>query len=162
MKPRPVDSLTAADFNMFPVWRFTDSDTPDETYMTPVRRLPARRLDGCILATPIRLANGTVLTGVLGNLDPASPRLNQHFLELSVFRSDGEQFYLARYHDFDAVERGPAALAAFLGLPLDAVFPIAYDVSSVVAGPPESLCCTITAEPRERLSRAELIALAIR
>ena len=161
MKPRAVDSLTAADFSLFPVWRFTGSDTPDETYMTPVRRLPAHRLDGCLVAAPITLANGTVLTGVLGNLDLANPRLNQHFLTLSVFRPDGAQFYLARYHDFDVAERGPDVLAVFLGLPLDAVFPITYDVSSFVAGPPESLRGTITAQPRERLSRAEVIALAV-
>ena len=160
-EPRPVDSLTAEDFAKSPVWRFTGSDTPDETYMTPVRRLPARRLDGCIVASPIRLANGTVLTGVLGNLDSANPRLTEHFLTLSVFRPDGAQFYLARYHDFDAAERGPDALAAFLGLSLNAVFPITYDVSSIVAGPPESLHGTITAEPRERLTRAEVIALAV-
>lgn len=161
MKPRPVDSLAAADFSMFPVWRFTGSDTPSETYMMPVRRLPTRRLDGCIVASPIRLANGTVLTGVLGNLDTANPRLNQHFLTLSVFRPDGAQFYLARYHDFDAAERGPDALAAFLGLSLEAVFPINYDVSSIVIGQAESLRGTITAEPRERLTRAEVIALAV-
>lgn len=101
------------------------------------------------------------MTGFLGNLDPTNSCLTEHFLTLSIFRSDGTLFNLARYHDFDAEERGPAALAAFLGLPLDAVFPISYDLTCVVAGPLESLRGTITAEPRERLTGAEIIALAV-
>jgi hypothetical protein len=158
---RPVDSLTAEDFSKSPVWRFTGSDAPDETYVTPVRQLPIRRLAGCIVGGPIHLANRTVLTGFLGNLEPTNPRLTEHFLTLSVFRSDGALFHLARYHDFDAAERGPAALAAFLALPLEAVFPITYDVSRSVAGRPDSICGTITVQPRERLTRPEIIALAV-
>ena len=158
---RRVDNLTVEDFARFPIWRFTDDDTPDETYVSPVRQLPVSQVTGCIVGVPIRLANGTVLAGALGNFDPAQSRRAQHFLTLSVFRSDGAQFHLARYHDFDAAERGPTALASFLGLSVDAIFPISYDVTSVVAGPSDSLRGLITAEPRERLTRSELIALAV-
>jgi hypothetical protein len=158
---RPADSLTAEDFAKFPVWRFTGSDTPDETYMTPVRQLPVKRLDGCIIGGPIRLANQTVMTGYLGNLDPSDSRSTEHFLTLTVFRSDGVRFHLARYHDIDVAKRGPTALATFLGLSLGKVFPIAYDVSNIVAGPPNLLRGTIAVGPRERLTRSEIIALAV-
>lgn len=157
----PVDKLTTENLAKFAVWRFIDSDTPDETYVTPVRQLPVERLDGCIIGAPIHLANRTELMGLLGNLDVTSSRLTEHFLVLSVFRSDGAIFHLARYHDFDAASRGPAALAAFLGLPLDAVFPITYDVSNIVDVPSDSLRGTITIEPRERLTRREIVALAV-
>ena len=158
---RPVDSLTKEDFAESPVWRFTGSDTPDETHVKPVRRLPVRRLGACIVGVPIHLADGTALTGIIGNFDPTNPRLTEHFLTLSVFRGDGRLFHLARYHDFDAAERGPAALAEFVGLPLDAVFPISYDLSGIVVGSSDVLRGTIAAEPRERLTRAEVIALAV-
>ena len=158
---RPVDSLTKKDFAESPVWRFTGSDMPDETHVKPVRRLPVRRLAGCIVGVPIRLANQTVLTGIIGNFDPGTPRLTEHFLTLSVFRPDGSLFQLARYHDYDAAERGPTELAEFLGLPLDGVFPISYDLSGIVAGSPDVLRGTIAAKPRERLTRAEIIALAV-
>jgi len=158
---RPADSLTEEDFAESPVWRFTNSDSPDETQVTPVRRLPVKRVDGCIVGCQIHLANRTVLRGFLGNLDTTSARLTEHFLSLSVFRSDGAVFHLARYHDFDATERSPIALAAFLGLPLEAVFPITYDVSSSVIGSSAVVRGVITAEPRERLTRAEVIALAV-
>ena len=158
---RPVDSLTEMDYAESPVWRFTGSDTPDETHVKPVRRLPVRRLGGCLVGIPIHLANGTVLTGVIGNFDPDTPRLTEHFLTLSVFRPDGVLFHLARYHDYDAAKQGPAKLAKFLSLPVDAVFPISYDLSGIVAGSPDVLRGTVSAEPRERLTRAEIIALAV-
>ena len=158
---RAVQSLTPEDFAKYRVWRFTGSDTPDETYVTPVRQLPVARLTACIIGGPIHLANRTVLTGLLGNLDPSNPRFTEHFLTLSVFRSDGAIFHLARYHDLDATKRGPSALAAFLGYPLDALFPITYDISSVVAGPSTALRGSISAEPRVRLTRSEIIALAV-
>jgi hypothetical protein len=160
MKKR-ADHLTAEDFLKHPVWRFTGSDTPDETYLRPVRQLPAKQLGGCIIGSRMLLANRTAVTGCLGNLNPANSRATEHFLTLCVFRSDGARFHLARYHDVDAARRSPTALAAFLGLPLELVFPIAYDVSKLVAGPLESLRGTINVEPRERLTRPELIKLAV-
>ena len=161
MKPRPVDSLTAADFSEFPVWCFTGSDTPDETYVMPVCELPVKRLDGCVVGSQIRFADGTLWTGVLGNIDLHKPRSTEHFITLSVFRSDGTQFYLARYFDPDFFERGPVALAAFLGLEVSAIFPITYDISSFVIGVPEVARGIINAEPREPLSSTQLIDLAI-
>jgi hypothetical protein len=158
---RPIDSLTKEDFAESPVWRFTGSDTPDETHVKPVRRLPVSRLAGCIVGIPIRLANGTVLTGIIGNFDPTIPRLTEHFLTLSVFRPDGSLFHMARYHDYDAAERGAAMLAEFLDLPLNAVFPISYDLSGMVVGSPDVLRGAITAQPRERLTREQIIALAV-
>jgi hypothetical protein len=162
MQPRPIASLTAGDFTKFPVWRFTDSDTPDETYVTPVRDLPVRNLSGCVVGTPIRLANGTDVVGILSNLDPQDPRATENFLTLSVFREDHALFHLARYHDFDASQHGPSALAAFLGLELNAVFPISYDVSQAVSGIPTVVCGVINAEPSERLSEDELMTLAVK
>lgn len=158
---RRIDSLTRMDYAETPVWRFTGSDTPDETHVEPVRILPVRRLAGCVAGVPVWLASGTVLTGVFGNFDPATPRFIEHFLNVSVIRPDGALFHLARYHDYDVAERGPARLAEFLGLLIDAVFPISYDLSGIVAGSFDAVSGTITAEPRERLTRAEIIALAV-
>jgi len=158
---RPVDSLTAEDFGKFPVWQFVAADTPDETYVKPVRQLPTKQLDGCIVGCQLRLANGTKLPGFLGNLDVTNSRLTQHFLTLSAFGPSGTVFHLARYHDIDSIKHGPAAFAAFLGLPLQAVFPITYDVSDNVVGPANLIRGLITPEPQERLSRAEIIALAV-
>ena len=70
-------------------------------------------------------------------------------------------FDLARYHDPDYERRGPRAAADFLGLPLGAVFPISYDISHLALGSRNCLIGQIPAELGERLTRAELIAMAV-
>jgi hypothetical protein len=158
---RPINSLTAKDFAQYPVWRFCDDDSPDETHVEPERQFPVERTDGCIVGCHIRLANQGMLAGFLGNLDITNRRLTEHFLTLSVFRQDGVIFHLARYHDFDADQRGPEALAVFLGLPIQAVFPITYEVSGKALVSSDIIHGIIVAEPKEKLTRAELIALAV-
>jgi hypothetical protein len=158
---RRVDTLTAQDFAEYPVWRYTDTDEPDETYLSPVREWPVETVDNCLVGCAVRLASGCELQGFVRSLDLTSPHHNAHFLALSVFRSDGAVFHLARYHDLDAHEHGPASLADFLGLPLAAVFPISFDASHAVAAHAELARGSITAEPAQRLTRAELIALAV-
>jgi hypothetical protein len=48
-----------------------------------------------------------------------------------------------------------------LGLSVDDVFPIAFDVSSVVREDKDAAMGRILAEPEERLTRAEMVALAV-
>jgi hypothetical protein len=70
-------------------------------------------------------------------------------------------FHLARYFDVDFNQSGPQALADFLGLQLDEVFPIFYDISALSLGDRASLVGTIEKEHREKLTREELIALSL-
>jgi hypothetical protein len=58
-------------------------------------------------------------------------------------------------------ESGPEALAQFLGLEVDEVFPISYGIRSAVKGDEAVLQGQIRKAPRERLSRAEIIAIAV-
>jgi hypothetical protein len=158
---KPVEQLTVDDLKAFPVWQYTNADEDiGETVVRPVKRLPVTALNGRVVGAQVTLANGSRRWALLGNVDPNNPRLTQHFLTLSVF-DQGRWFTMARYHDFDADERGPEAVAAFLGLPTDAVFPISYDVRPYCRGEARALAGTIEKEPRERLTRAQIIALAV-
>ena len=150
-----VDELGSKDLDEFPVWTFVN-----ELLVRPVGRIPVRDLSGSLVATRVVLANGTSVRAVLGNIDLANPRATQHFLTLSVDR-DGQRFHLARYFDADYSARGPAALARFLGLALGDVFPIAYDIRTLVRGAPEAACGIVPLEVKEKLSRADLIAMAV-
>ena len=157
-----VEALTVADFKRFPVWTFTNNDEELEGMgVRPVRKTPVKSLDGCIIGTHVRLANGAFVWATLCNIDPVSPHSTQHFLTLSICRNS-RWFHLARYHDLDRNERGPKALAAFLELPVDEVFPISYDISQYCIGESAALVGLIEKEPRERLTRAQVIALAVR
>jgi hypothetical protein len=158
---KDISHLTPADLREHPVWRFTGSDQPSETSVRPLKKLPVKSLTGSLVGCEIRLACGKKVMALLGNLDVEKARLTEHFLTLSVYRDDGKVFDMARYHDVDARERGPDALAAFLKMKKDEVFPIVWDARHLVAGAPSALCGVIEASPKEQLTRAEIIALAV-
>jgi hypothetical protein len=155
-----VENLTEADLVASSVWQYVNSDERGETLVRPVKRLPVKNLTGKEVATRVTLANGSTPWALIGNIDVTNPRLTGHFLTLSILR-DGQWFTMARYHDFDAAERGPDALAKFCGLGVDDVFPISYDIAHASLGDPSTLVGMIEKEPRERLTRAQIIALAV-
>ena len=158
---KDVSDLTVTDFRQHSVWRFTGRDEPTETAVRPVKKLPVTSLVGALVGSEGRLASGQKVMMMLGNLDPTNPRLTEHFLTATIFRDDGASFHLARYHDIDADQHGPDALASFLQMKKEEIFPISWDVRRVVAGDPAALHGKIEASPRERLTRKQIIALAV-
>lgn len=161
---KPVDQLLPEDLDAFPVWEFaTDEEgvpERDETWVRPVGTARVRDFSGRLVGTIVTLANGTRQRAMLGNVDLTNARSTRHFLTLSV-ESGGAWFHLARYHDLDYDVRGPTGLSSFLGLDVDDVFPIAYDISALVADPKTNASGKLLAVPSERLSASELIALAV-
>jgi hypothetical protein len=155
---KPVESLTLADLQANPVWKYTNNDEMGETSVRPVKKLPVANLAGKIIGTQVRLSSGLVVWALVGNIDSNNKRLNKHFVTLSLER-DGKWFHLARYHDFDFTTRGPEQLAQFLGLPVNDIFPIVYDARKFSQGNPDALTDAIEKEPQEKLSRAEIIKL---
>ena len=158
---KPAESLTVADFEAHPVWEFLNDDEIGETMVGPVEKLPIDSLDSRILGFQVRLANGLQVWASIGNFDVTNLRATEHFLFLSIERG-GEWFHLARYFDFDFTGRSPDALARFLGLGVDDVFPISVDVRRYVQGDPAALALAVPKEPRERLTREELLAMSVR
>ena len=146
---------------MHRVWEFVSDDDPDETYIHPVDERPIKSLENRIVGAEVELANGSRVWALLGNIDVNDSRQTRHFLTVSVSVRD-EWFHLARYHDLDHDERGPVQLAQALGLALDEVFPIHYDIGKWVSGAAaDTVRGTLHAVPFERLSRADLIKLAV-
>jgi hypothetical protein len=160
-RSRPFDTLSVEDFQAFPVWRFTNNDEVhgDETFVRPLKRLPVTNLGGKIVGVQVTLANGRSVWAVIGNVDPANPRLTSHMLSVSLER-DGRWFHLARYFDFDFEQRSPHKAAEFLGLSVDEAFPITYDIQKLVKGDAAALAGQIPREPIERLPLEELMALS--
>jgi hypothetical protein len=155
-----VDSLLVADLQAHPLWQYTNREGADETFVRPVKRVPSANLSGKVVGAQVVLACGRRVWALIGNVDATNARLTEHFLTLSVERN-GRWFMLARYHDLDYAENGPAALSHFLGIPIDDVFPIAYDIQRYAQGDAAALAGQIRREPRERLSRAEIIGMAV-
>jgi hypothetical protein len=157
---KSVESLDVADLSQHPIWRFVSDDSRGETMVVPVKRLPARSLTNKVIGVQVRLANGTDAWALFTNVDPHDARMNQQFLEIAIFRNS-ERFWLARYHDVDYDSRGADALAAFLHLPVDDVFPISYDFQPVAVGNANALVGTITKQPVETLSEQERMKMIV-
>jgi hypothetical protein len=94
------------------------------------------------------------------NIDPKSAMKTRHLLSLLLY-SNGEWIFLARYHDPGQEGYGPAALAHKLGLKVDDVFPISYDVSNCCVGDPAALSGVVEADPKDKLSEDEIFQLIV-
>jgi hypothetical protein len=160
VKLKPIESLTVADLAADPIWEYTNRDGPGETFVRAIKKTPVQTLRGRVIGTQVRLANGTQVWALIGNIEVKNPRLTEHFLTLSVEHA-GKWFDLARYHDYDYSDRGPEALSRFLGLKIDDVFPLQFDVRRHAHGDPTALANSILKDPRERLSRSDIVALAV-
>lgn len=158
---RPIESLSVEDMKANSVWEFAvDEEDSDETWVRPVEKLPVKDLDGRLVATRVRFANGSLAWALIGNIDTSNPRSTKHLLTLGIER-EGSWFNLARYFDRDYQERGPAALALFLGSQVDDIFPIHFDLRHCVIGDTASLIGSVQKEPNAGLTRAELLKMAI-
>ena len=157
---KKVEDLTVADLSEFPVWQYANTDEKGETAVRPIKKIPVKNLTGRLVGTQVRLANGNSVWALIGNVDAGNQQLTEHFLTLSVF-CNGQWFTMARYHDFDSNERGPNTLAAFLGLKIEDVFPISYNISRFCEGDSAALAGMIEKEPLVKLTRAQIIALAV-
>jgi hypothetical protein len=149
-----------SDLEAHPVWEYANRSDLDDDVIVPCRSVPVKDTRGKLFATQVRFANDSTSWAMLGNVDGRSQRMTQQFLSLSIIK-DGRWFMLARYHDVAADRRNPRRLADFLGLNIDDVFPIHYDISNLASGHRWSLTGLIPKEPGERLSDSELIALSL-
>lgn len=159
-KPVPVEKLTEKLLRKYSVWEFCNDDGAGETLVRPVKTLPISSAGSRLVGCELRLADGSAIFGFLGNLSLTKTDQNQHFLTLSVF-VDGGVAHLARYHDFDFADRGPAWLARKLGKKVAEVFPLSYDISAIAGGAADCIRSSIPAVPKTKLSRSAIIQLAV-
>jgi hypothetical protein len=155
---KPFESLTVADIEAHPVWEFLNDDEVGDTMVRPVEKLPVETLENMIVGSPVRLANGWEVWALIRNFDVTNPRATEHFVTLAI-EHNGEWIDLERYFDVAFASRGPMALARFLGLGVDDVFPITVDVRRYVLGDPAALTTIVLREPREKFTLTELMSL---
>jgi hypothetical protein len=155
-----IEALRITDLRKFAVWEFVNDERPNRILVRPVKRTSVSHLRGRVIGTQVRLANGMSIWALLGNVDARNATLNQHLLTISVL-CNNHWFTMARYHDIDRERRGAAEIAKFLGLAIDQVFPITYDLRTICKGLSSALVGKIDKEPTEKLTRAQIIALAV-
>jgi hypothetical protein len=148
------------DLERHPVWESILDDEADELSVFPVRDLPVADLEGRFVGTRVQFANGDLHWAMLFYLHANDSRKTEQFLSVRIERN-GKWFDLARYWDVDYERSGPEALARFLGLPLEEIFPIRYDVREYSMGNPAALAGEVPKEPRERLPEDVIIKMII-
>lgn len=159
--PKPVDALSYEELSREQVWQFVEEITSpemDETWVSPVIRLPVDDLSGRVVTTHVTLANGATVVASLGNVECNDAFRTSVFLA-AFFHKPGEMFHFNRYHETDDDDEGPKALAKFLGYAVEEIFPVAYDISHMAVGDPHVLKGTILLHPEHRLSDDEYSAL---
>jgi hypothetical protein len=154
--------LSIRDLEEHPVWEFVNEEKTvgRALFVKPVPELPISHAGSRFISTLVSLNNGSRHRATLANLDLNNWKSTHHFLMISFVR-DGRWFHLSRYFDFDYATNGPKQLAEFFGLSIDEVFPISYDVSGLAIGLPEVIVGSVPAEISDKLSRSEIIALAV-
>ena len=163
MAPRRTpDTLRPADLESTPVWEFTNQEAlgDDELTLRPVRRLPVTDLENRLVGVQLRLADGSVHWGLLSNISLDAPDVTPHFLTVSVWCGD-RWFPLARYHDGARDEFGLAQLAETLEKRCQQCSRSPMTSARSRRSMSVRWCGVIDAEPSARLSRTELIALAV-
>lgn len=163
MRARAIDQIGITELRDRKVWEFDieheSLSTQDETWVYPVN-LPVDDLTNRVVVLDVTLANGTQVVGMLGNIELDNVQSTEQFITLSVYSQD-RWFHLARYFDSDYDVNGPHALARFLNLPINAVFPIRYDLTGIVNGNSALIQHEIPAEPTNILTEDERDALIL-
>jgi hypothetical protein len=140
---KKIDALTAEDLSEHPVWEFAlDKEEEDETLVRPVKELPVRSLTNRVVGTMVHLANGAAVWAIMGNMDLENPARTREFLGLSLLWK-GRWNPFNPPHDFGDAGSEAVALAHALGLRINDVFPISYDVSKNCVGGPNIVRGTI-------------------
>lgn len=160
LRPVQIEKLSEAELRSYPVWGYVRGDKSGKIFIAPIKRTPVSSLNNKVVAAQLILANGNKVWSIVSNIDLENPDLTKHFIAFSILNNK-KWFPLARYHDYDYDQRGPEQLATFLGLSVDDVYPFFYDISAHVKGNSQVLKGSIPKEPTIKLSRAEIIALAV-
>lgn len=135
---KDVGDIVPEDFRLFPVWEFAvdmEELVESECVVRPVFDTPVRDMGNRILGTQVVLANGSRIWARIDNLCLDNPAENEHCIDIALFKN-GKWFRMGRPTNFDYAAHGPAALARDMGLSLEEVFPIRYDVSAYCVGDP--------------------------
>jgi hypothetical protein len=157
-----VESLTIQDFERDPIWEFTNREDngTSEFEVRPVKQTPLKGLAGKLVGTQVTLAGGEKRFARLTNIHIWNVKATEQLMSLSIIYNDA-WWHLERYFDPLWETRGPAALAKLLDLPIDAVFPIQYDLREFCIGNPPAAVGRIEKTPKERLSVKERMVLIV-
>jgi hypothetical protein len=130
---KSISDITISDIKKYPVWEYISDEAnyPDESWIKPVKKYPVETLENRIIGLQVTIANGQKLWAIIENIDFSNDEITKHCISLDLFYND-DWIPLARYYDINYNKYGPQQLADTIGLPIDEVFPIRYELPTSV------------------------------
>jgi hypothetical protein len=149
--------ITFEEFKKHPIWTFLQMDDESgDWWMLAEDKFPLKAPVFTYICIPVRLANGKEVWAKIQNIDFNNAAITEEFLCIEL-EKDGRWHHLTEYNLND---KGPDNLAKFLGMSVDDVFPITYDLRPYVAGDEYPVVGKIYKTPRIRRTdeeRSELL-----
>jgi hypothetical protein len=140
MKSRPLEEISFQELLDVGVWEYDldeedYTDEQDETWLRPTLEVPVDDSFFGVFAVPVRLGNGQQIPAVLHCIDLREPTKDNTAAGLTVEKDE-----IRCCDEFDV-------MAQFLGLSMDDVFPITYDLSAYAIGHSEAVRGVINRPP---------------
>jgi hypothetical protein len=158
---KPVHELVVSDFNCSPVWQYEDDESGELTVRT-VQNYPISSLENRVVGAKIAFANGLESWALIANFDLFDKKKNRHFLSLTFFDGDEQVYTLPRYFDVGYERAIQSELSGALQLEIAEIFPISFDLTSIVIGDSSILSGFIDLVPEsERLNDEDLVLMAL-
>ena len=161
---KDVGGLTPRDFAKFPVGEYVLATEwipwRDETWVKPVTHLPVDSLANRLVGTTLSLANRQRFFGVLSNISVRHVRATRQFIGVEIFH-ERKSYALQRAQSPMIPYLNAAGLADALGLRIEQVFPISYDLSGIAVGDAEIIKGSIEAEIPEELTEEARMKLIV-
>lgn len=161
IRPKPLSELTISEMDLYPVWEYVIDDRYDEFYIIPVPRLPVTSLKTRFICTDITTHSRNRYRAILDNIDLTDQLMTDTFLSATIIIDD-EWFTLARYFDITYDLNGPSQLSENLKLNIEDIFPIEYDISSIVSGSHINTIGYIPLKPSIILPIDDIIKMSVR
>ena len=152
-----IDNITWNSFREYPVWEW-DLEVDDDAALFPIQDYPVSYLEGRIIGVPCYLNNGAIINCVLSAIEIGSPHKTDQFLSLTAMVNE-TKIQLQRYFDVGASEDPGKVFADNIGIPVDDVFPIKWDVQKYVTKGTRGRSGTITRFPAMRLNEQQRMYL---
>jgi hypothetical protein len=130
---KAVTEISTTDLAEHPIWEYCDSTNEDGYALVPLTDLPVDSLDQRIVGTRVTLGNGTMLWAVLSGGDLSLPTFVEEDSGLILYVDD-ERVSLGSAWERELPGYGAGDLCRKLGLTMEEVFPITFDVSHLVTG----------------------------
>ena len=157
---RPLNEITATELLTAPAWSYTPSKD-GRVWLKPVGSKRLRTFNNRMVTCQFHTPSGEAIWGLVEGIHPDLPLFSKHWRKAYLLRSDGKWFELARYHDYNWSTKGPERCAYFFRSTVHAMFPLRFDISHLSATASSSLVGVFESDPKDRLPRAEIIALAV-